>query len=138
MPDQRDDGTQSHELRAILDAELDSLPPRFRTPLILCDIEGQTHEQAAIELRCPVGTVKSRLAQARERLRSRLIRRGFATSLLAHSPWFAHDPMSAVPVKLLGQTVRAATQLATRARSLPVQSPPERFSLPKGCSERWP
>ena len=114
VPDYRDDGIESTEIRAILDAEVDSLPPRFRTPIILCDIEGQTHEQAAIELRCPVGTVKSRLARGRERLRSRLIRRGFAPSVLARSPLLAHDPMSVVPVKLLGQTVRAATHLATR------------------------
>ncbi len=114
MPDHRDDGIQSNELRAILDSELDGLPTRFRAPLILCDIEGQTHEQAAVELRCPVGTVKSRLARGRERLRSRLIRRGFATTLLTHGPMLASDPMSAVSVKLLAQTVRAATHLATR------------------------
>ena len=107
VPDDRDDGIESHEFRAILDRELDSLPVRFRTPLILCDIEGQTHEQAAIELRCPVGTVKSRLARGRERLRSRLVRRGLAMSVLAH------DPLSAVSVKLLSQTVRAATDLVT-------------------------
>ncbi len=113
VPDHRDDAIESNEIRAILDSELDGLPKHFRTPLILCDIEGQTHEQAAVELRCPVGTVKSRLARAREQLRSRLIRRGFATTLLTHGPMLASGPMSAVPVKLLAQTVRAATHLAT-------------------------
>ena len=51
-----------------LDDELERLPYRFRAPLILCDLEGQTHEQAAAQLRCPVGTVKSRLSRGRERL----------------------------------------------------------------------
>ena len=60
------------ELRSLIDEELERLPQRYRTPLVLCDLEGQTHEQAAVQLRCPVGTVKSRLARGRERLRLRL------------------------------------------------------------------
>jgi DNA-directed RNA polymerase specialized sigma24 family protein len=46
-----------HEIRTMVGAELNRLPQRLRAPLILCDLEGRTHEQAALELRCPVGTV---------------------------------------------------------------------------------
>ena len=44
--------------------------------VVLCDVQGMTHEKAARHLGWPVGTVKSRLAQARELLRGRLARRG--------------------------------------------------------------
>ena len=43
---------------------------------MLCYLEGLTHEQAADRLGWPVGTVRSRLARARNRLRARLARRG--------------------------------------------------------------
>jgi RNA polymerase sigma factor (sigma-70 family) len=66
------------ELRGILDEELGRLPARFRRPLVLCYLEGRSHPEAARELGCPVGTVRSRLARGREILRGRLARRGLA------------------------------------------------------------
>ena len=72
----REDRGEANELWALFDAELARLPRRYSGPIILCDLEGQTHEQAAAPLRCPVGTVKSRLSRGRERLRSQLVRRG--------------------------------------------------------------
>ena len=47
----------------LLHQEIDRLPECFRIPIVLCDLEGSTYEKAAQELRCPVGTVKSRLAR---------------------------------------------------------------------------
>ncbi|MGP0063090.1 MAG: sigma-70 family RNA polymerase sigma factor [Isosphaeraceae bacterium] len=64
------------DLSAVLHEEVDRLPDRYRMPVVLCDLEGRTYEEAARRLGCPVGTVKSRLARARERLRDRLTRRG--------------------------------------------------------------
>ncbi len=66
----------SPELAAILHEELGRLPERYRAALVLCYLEGHTCEAAARRLGWPVGTVKSRLARGRERLRGRLIRRG--------------------------------------------------------------
>ena len=63
-------------LAQILHEEINRLPDRYRVPLILCDLEGRTHEQAARHLGWPAGTVKSRLSRARQRLRDRLVRRG--------------------------------------------------------------
>jgi HlyD family secretion protein len=63
--DRSDVGDAIHE-------ELAKLPERFRAPILLCDLEGVAYEEAARVLRCPVGTVKSRLARGRERLRVRL------------------------------------------------------------------
>ncbi len=66
------------ELPLVLDQEVARLPVRFRTPILLCYFEGLTHDQAAEQLRCPVGTVRSRMAKGRELLRTRLSRRGYA------------------------------------------------------------
>ncbi len=66
------------DLAPILHQEVDRLPDRYRSAVVLCYLEGLTHEQAAERLRCPVGTVRSRLATGRDRLRRRLILRGMA------------------------------------------------------------
>ena len=60
--------------------EVDRLPQYYRLPVVLCDLEGQSYEAASRQLHCPVGTVKSRLARGRERLRGRLVRRGITSS----------------------------------------------------------
>ena len=52
------------DIQTILAEELDRLPARFKAPIVLCDLEGRTHEEAAHVLGCPVGTVKSRLSRA--------------------------------------------------------------------------
>jgi RNA polymerase sigma factor (sigma-70 family) len=103
---------ESSELRAVIDEELGRLTEKYRFPLILCDLEGQTHEQAAVQLRCPVGTVKSRLSRARAKLRSRLVRRGLdpVPATLAVAP--AADLTAAMPADLLRSTIDAVTQLA--------------------------
>ncbi len=56
--------------------ELEKLPQRYRTPIVLCDLEGLTHEQAAVAAGCPQRTLETRLYRGRERLRGRLVRRG--------------------------------------------------------------
>ena len=48
---------------------LSALPERLRTPLLLHYLEGFSLAEIARTCRLPVGTVKSRLHQARERLR---------------------------------------------------------------------
>jgi RNA polymerase sigma factor (sigma-70 family) len=64
------------ELRGILDEEVNRLPEKHRLPVLLCYFEGLTNEQAAQRLACPKGTILSRLARARDRLRERLVERG--------------------------------------------------------------
>src|SRR6516225_4994305 len=54
-----------NDLRPILDEEVGRLPERLRLPLILCYLEGQTNEEAARQLGCPIGTVFSRLSKGR-------------------------------------------------------------------------
>ena len=69
------------ELRPILHEELVRLPEECRLPAILGYLGGKTNEEVAQLLGWPVGTVKGRLARARELLRSRLARRGLALSV---------------------------------------------------------
>lgn len=52
---------------------LDSLPPHHRTIIILSDIEGLPYREIAQVLGCPIGTVMSRLHNARKRLRALLV-----------------------------------------------------------------
>jgi RNA polymerase sigma factor (sigma-70 family) len=68
------------DLRPVLDEEVDRLPRKYRLPFVLCYLQGLTYEQAAKQLGCPMGTLGSWLAQARQRLSSRLARRGIALS----------------------------------------------------------
>jgi RNA polymerase sigma factor (sigma-70 family) len=71
---------ETQELRQILDEEIIRLPERFRAPLVLCYLEGKSVDEAATQLGCPRGTVASRLARGRERLRVRLAGRGLAVT----------------------------------------------------------
>jgi RNA polymerase sigma factor (sigma-70 family) len=71
------------EIPVIIHDELRRLPERLRAPLILCYLEGLTHDMAAHQLDCPVGTVRSRLARARGLLHTRITRRGLTLTATA-------------------------------------------------------
>lgn len=63
-----------------LHAELDRLPNRYRVPLLLCYLEGQTRDEAAAALGLSAGTVKGRVRRGLEVLRRRLERQGVTLS----------------------------------------------------------
>lgn len=65
------------DLRLILDAEIARLSESHRRVLVLCDLEGKTHDEVAHLLGCPRGTVASHLTRARQRLHRRLSGRGW-------------------------------------------------------------
>ncbi|WP_165224788.1 sigma-70 family RNA polymerase sigma factor [Aquisphaera insulae] len=68
------------EACSILHQELDRLPDALRLPVVLCDLEGLTYEQAAARLRCTAPALYHRLAKGRTRLRNHLIRRGLTAA----------------------------------------------------------
>ena len=55
--------TELDDLLGIIDEEVARLPARYRDALVLCDLEGRSYAVAASRLRCPLGTVQSRLAR---------------------------------------------------------------------------
>ncbi len=77
--DEPDDYAELHE-------EIDRLPEKYRSPIILCYFHGQTQEQAAQSLGWPLGTVQTRLHRGREQLRTRLTRRGLGAVGLGAMP----------------------------------------------------
>jgi RNA polymerase sigma factor (sigma-70 family) len=96
-----------------LHAEVDRLPGSFRLAVVLCYFEGLSLSEAAERLRCPAGTVHSRLDRAREKLRRGLLRRGFALSTTAIAAMLAPRSASAsVPPLLCDSTTRAAIAFA--------------------------
>src|SRR5262249_24619870 len=73
----RDDVTWK-ELKDVLDDELAHLPEHFRSPILLCYLEGKTQEEAAQELGWTLATLHGRLYRGRDLLRRRLMRRGIS------------------------------------------------------------
>ena len=49
-------------------AAIDGLKPKLRETIMLCEIYGYTYEEAAQKLKCPIGTIKSRIYNAKKEL----------------------------------------------------------------------
>ena len=85
----------------VLHEEIERLPDRFRLPIVLCDLQGLTRDQAADHLGCTEGSLRNRLAKGRDLLRRGLTRRGimFAVPIIAPP---------GLPESLVATTLRAA------------------------------
>lgn len=82
------------EMRVVLDEEVENLPPVYRATFILCSMEGLTQGETARRLGIKEGTVSSRLAAARKRLRHALSRRGITLSVMAITPNTMSPPVA--------------------------------------------
>lgn len=110
---------ERRELQEVLDEELNRLPREHRDLLVLCYLQGKTNVEAARVLGCPPGSISGRLAAARERLRTRLKRRGVvASAALFGTLLLTATARSAVPAPLLQATVNVA--MSSAAGSLAV------------------
>jgi RNA polymerase sigma factor (sigma-70 family) len=107
------------ELLSVLDEEVHRLPERYRDPLVQCYLEGRTCDEAARSLDWAPRTLKRRLEQGRELLRTRLARRGLALPGALLAAGLTHGGAdAAVPARLTEATVRAATGQAATAGTL--------------------
>jgi RNA polymerase sigma factor (sigma-70 family) len=101
------------DLLPVLDRELSRLPDRYRVPVVLCDLEGKSHKEAARQLGCPEGTLSARLSRARSMLARRLTRHGLALSAGSLAAAIAQNAASAcVPPALVSSTIKAVTLVA--------------------------
>jgi hypothetical protein len=104
---------EQNELRTVLDEELQRLPAKYRAPLILCHLEGRTHDEAAHELGWPRGSMAKRLSRAQELLRQRLTGRGLALAAVPFTAVLtAAGAPAAVPAGLETATVKTASLFA--------------------------
>jgi RNA polymerase sigma factor (sigma-70 family) len=103
------DETEWNDLRSVLDESVSALPDKYRVPFVLHYLQGMTVTEVARRLGCPRGSVATRLLRARERLRTRLMRRGVVLSasglLMALS-----EASASVPAPLAALTARAAAE----------------------------
>ncbi len=96
-------------LTELLDGELSRLPEKFRIPIVMCELEGWTRQEAADQLGWRIGTVSSRLSRGKSMLARRLSRRGASASVGSLAVLIAQDSASAgMPPVLLDSTAQAA------------------------------
>ncbi len=136
-PEPADDRTW-REVREVFEAELAALPERYRTPLVLCYLQGLTQAEAARRAGCPVGALRGRLERGKARLRERLVRHGLPvavpalllarptpvpaalceTTLRVAQSWAAGGPVPESLGRLLAPAVRLKAALAAAAAAV--------------------
>jgi RNA polymerase sigma factor (sigma-70 family) len=104
---------QWRDLPPLLDQELNGLPENYRLPILLCELEGKTIKDAALQLGWPQGSLAGRLARGRQLLAKRLASRGVVLSAGSLAAVVSQKVASAaVPTSLMSSTVKAAAMIA--------------------------
>lgn len=93
--------TSWNETRPVLDDEVARLPEKYRLPLLLCCLQGFSHQEAARQLSWPIGTVAGRLSRGKMLLKKRLLKRGIVISPSVISLCLAQDALAAKPSEAL-------------------------------------
>jgi RNA polymerase sigma factor (sigma-70 family) len=105
--------TSLSEVLAALDGALGELPEKYRAALVLCYLEGQTQEEAARRLGCPLATVRTRVARGRKLLRDWLAKHGLTLSTAGLAALLISSAApAAAPAVLVKTAIRAALAFA--------------------------
>jgi hypothetical protein len=110
------------DLERVLHEEINRLPECYRVPIVLCDLEGCTCEEAAQRMGRPVGTVKSWRSRGRKCLRHRLTRLGVSSSTGAVAALTAAEALAVVPRPTPAETAQIAARVISHriaAREVP-------------------
>src|SRR5262249_45041641 len=95
--------------RSDCDAELSSLPEKYRAPIVLCDLEGKPIKAAAVILGWPQGTVATRVTRGRARLARQLTKHGLTLSSGVIAAALAQESaLASLPSALLASTTKVA------------------------------
>ncbi len=102
------------EAAELLHTELEKLPARYKAPLVLCYLQGKTHDEAAAELGWTVAAFRGRLERARNKLRDRLTRRGVGFGA-APLMGLLLEGRPELPATFFGKTAQASVATAREA-----------------------
>jgi RNA polymerase sigma factor (sigma-70 family) len=101
------------EMLPLLDQELSQLRDKYRLPIILCDLQGNSRKEASQKFSLPEGTLSTRLARARVMLAKKLARHGILLSGGAVALALSQNMVSAsVPHGLVVSTVKTGLLFA--------------------------
>jgi RNA polymerase sigma factor (sigma-70 family) len=135
VPDSRLDPLSelsAREVLVILDEEVARLPEAYRLAVVLCNLDGKSHEEAAAVLGCTTGALHGRLDRGRRRLHDRLARRGLtlAAALAVTEVARAGVIGAGLPAAVTGKIVTAALAFASlsTARLAPAPAAAERLA----------
>jgi RNA polymerase sigma factor (sigma-70 family) len=109
-----EEGILREDVQTVLYEELHRLPEKYRIPLVLCNLLGRTHEEAAREMNLERSALSKRLKRGYSLLRHRLLGRGVALSLVLLASLLREEGKAGpVSSELLLRTVRAMTASAS-------------------------
>jgi RNA polymerase sigma factor (sigma-70 family) len=101
------------DLQPLLDQALSCLSDKYRSAIVLCDLEGKTRKEAARQLGVPEGTLAARLSRGRGMLARRLARYGLAIGASSLAAMLAeHTASASAPASVVGSTIKAASLFA--------------------------